>query len=325
MKIILGFLFLVVFLIANDLEIKGDIGVEYKKTSYDISIPNKTQKSLNAQLELYKQYEEYLAFIKVEVLEDKDDNTRDYTKLNEAYLKYEGEDFEVKAGRDIKFWGALEIHNLTDIYNLKNTQYDTFDKDKKLGTKGVTLTKYFENEDEISLIRNKINDIQTNFIKYSGSRDYIGALDFTFIATKNKDKNQFLNFNTMVKDDTLYKIEYSYTENKDIANYYELGAGIEHTLYGLIGQKDLGLIIEYYQSDNYNLTYQKDIFTGVRLTFNDVQSSDIVTGIIQDRDTKKEGYSFEYNTRLFDKFKTKVSYLENDYFSIIGLSVGYYF
>jgi len=326
MRIVLSFFFIVICIHASEIEFQGDIGVEYKRVSYDsVVIPNKISKSINGQVELTKQFEEYLAFLKIEMLEDKDDSTRNYTKVNEAYLKYEAQDYEIKAGKDIKFWGTLELHNITDIYNLKNLKYDLFDKDKKLGSVGVTFIKYLENEDELLISRNSIDNYKTNFIKYSGSRDFIGAVDFNFLSTNSNDKNKFLTYNTMVKDDTLYKVEYSYSNNKSIDNFYELGLGVEHTLYGLINQKDLGILIEYYKSDNKNLTYQNDLFIGARVTFNDVSSSDIITGVVVDNDTKEKTYSFEYNTRLFDQYKSKITYIKNDLFSQVSLNIGYYF
>ncbi len=316
MKILLIFLLFFAFLIADDLEIKGDIGLEYKKTFYSIPVPNITSKSLNGQLELQKQFQDYIAFIKVEVLEDKDDESRSYTKLNEAYIKYEGEDYEIKVGKSIKFWGALELHNLTDIYNEKNILNDPYDKDKKLGETSISYTKYFENEDEVSLI---IGD--DDYIKYSGSSDDVVSRDFGYILT-NSD-NKFLTYHTAVIDYTMIKAEFSYLFKDD--NYYELGIGVEHTLYGIFMKKDLGIICEYYKSDNEFINYNNDLFIGFRVSFNDIQSSDIITGVIQDIDSTKNSYSFEYNTRIFDKFKTKINYMKNDTFYIVGFNIGYYF
>jgi len=317
MKFIFGLIGIVLFINANEIEVKGNIGVEYKTTS----------KSLTGQLELTKALDEYSGFLQVEMLNDKDDNARNYSIINEAYLKYENENLEFKIGRDIKYWGALEVHNLTDIYNLKNLQYDKYDKDQKLGSEGITLTKYYNNEDEISFIANRINNTNNAFIKYSGSRYYFGSVDFNFIASHNTHNNKLITYDTVVVDDTLVKIEYSYTDSLDenMNNYYEGGIGFEHTLYSVIGQKDFGLIVEYYKSDNSNLIFENDFFTGARFTFNDIDSSDVVVGIIQDVDTQNESYSFEYNTRIFDKFKTKISYMENISSKILGVSVGYYF
>ena len=316
MRFIVNLVFLALFIYADEVEIKGNIGVEYKKQNFSNSfIKDIESKSINTQLELTKYYEDIKVFTKIEALNDKDDKNRKYLKLNEIYIKYEAEDHEISVGKDIRFWGSLELYNLTDIYNKKNTLNDPYDKDKKLGAKNITLNKYFENEDELSITI--ANETYDKYIKYSGSRDEV---DFSFVV-QNDDK--FFTYNTMVKDDTLYKLEYLY--NFKNSNYYEFGSGIEHTLYGIVDKKDLGLIVEYYKSDNKILQNQDDIFAGVRVTFNDIDSSDIVAGTIKDLDTNNYSYSFEYNTRFFDKFKTKISYMKNDSFDIVGFSVGYYF
>ena len=316
MKLIVGFLVIFSSIFANDLEIKGDIGFEYKKQNFSNSfVKDIESKSINTQLEFTYYYEDIKAFTKIEALKDKDNHDRQYLKLNEAYIKYEADDYEILTGKDIRFWGSLELYNLTDIYNKKNLLNDPYDKDKKLGTKNMTFNKYFENEDELSI--SIANESYDKYIKYSGSRDEV---DFSFIL-QNDDK--FLTYNTLVIDDTIYKLEYLYSFKDN--NHYEFGSGIEHTLYGLIDKKDLGVIVEYYKSDNISLQNQDDVFVGVRITFNDIHSSDIVAGTIKDLDTKTYGYSFEYNTRFFDTFKTKLIYFKNDSFDIAGLSVGYYF
>ncbi len=325
MRLIFSLVFISFSILADDLEIKGNIGVEYKKQDFaNTSIKDITSKSINGQLELTKYYEELKLFTNIEALKDKDNNERKYIKLNEAYIKYEAEDYDLLIGKDIRFWGSLEIHTLTDIFNKKNTINDLYDKDKKLGIKNITYTKYFKNEDEISLILTDDNPY-SKYLKYGGSRDDIASRDFSYIFSTNKDDDKLLTYHTAIVDDTIYKIEFAYISSKTIDNYSELGIGLEHTLYGLIDKKDLGIIVEYYKSDNKTLSFQDDIFTGIRVNFNDIDDSDIVAGMIKDLDTQQKGYSFEYNTRFKDNFKFQMTYLENDTFDTIGLNVGYYF
>jgi len=87
------------------------------------------------------------------------------------------------------------------------------------------------------------------------------------------------------------------------------------------------LIVEYYKNNinATNIVYQDDLFTGVRVEFNDADSSDIVAGVIRDFDSDKNGYSLEYNTRIKDKFKTKIRYLKNDDLEVFGVDFGWYF
>ncbi len=325
MRLVFSLIFISLTLLAEELKIKGNIDIEYKKQDFSsISIKDITSKSINAQIEFTKYYDELKLFTDIEALKDKDDNQRKYIKINEAYIKYEAENYDLLIGKDIRFWGSLELSNLTDIFNEKNTINDSYDKDKKLGTKNITYTRYFENEDELSVILMDDNPY-SKYLKYSGSRDDIANRDFSYILSTNQDDNRFLTYHTAIVDDTIYKMEFAYINSKITNNYAELGIGLEHTLYGFRDKKDLGIIVEYYKSDNETLNFQDDIFTGVRISFNDTDDSDIVAGIITDLDTQQKRYSFEYNTRFKDNFKLQVTYLKNNTFNIVGLSMGYYF
>ena len=311
---------------ANSLNIdyKGNIGLDYKNFNYDIpNVANKTQKTFLSQIELKKLFDNSEVFLKLEALKDFDDDNRKYSKINEAYFKYESDNYDLKIGKDIKYWGALELHNLTDIYNEKNTQNDLFDESKKLGTKAITYNFFLQNEDSISLIisedKNENNNI-SSYIKYSGSRDDIASRDFSYILNSKDEK--FLMFHTLIVEDSIYKLEYLY---KNKTKNYQLGLGIEHTLYGLINKKDLSLMFEYYKSNEIINSYKNKIFLGSRLTFNDVSSSDLTIGLIKDKAKDEYSKSIEYNTRVYDKFKTKLSYLKNDSLAIFGINIAYHF
>lgn len=321
-------LFIAIFINASDVEVKGNIGVEYKKQNFTNPFANDIEnKAIYTQIEFKNEFEDYLGVLKIEALKDRDDNDRNYIKVNELFIQKEAENYDLRVGRDIKFWGALELHNITDIYNKKNIKFDPYDKDKKLGTDGITYKYFIEDEETLNTMVTNVDDIINFYLQYSGSRDFIGSLDFSLIVQNNKDENRLLTYNTLLNDDTLYKLELSYLNSKT-QDYYEGGLGIEHTLYGVIGAKDLGLIWEYYKSDRKGinqLLYQDDLFLGVRLTFNDVDSSDIVTGVIKDLDDKQNSYSIEYNTRIDDMFKTKLKYIKNDSFDLLSIQVGYYF
>ncbi len=58
--------------------------------------------------------------------------------------------------------------------------------------------------------------------------------------------------------------------------------------------------------------FEDDIFVGTRIAFNDVQSSDILAGVIVDRETKAVFGSIEANRRLTDNWKLS---LESRFFS----------
>lgn len=364
-------------LFANDIDIKGNIGLEYKKYSNTPSSKVDNQKAITGELELEYKVKNGKIFSKIEALKDNDDSNREYIILNEFYYKYFGDSYDITIGKSIKFWGALELFNPTDVFNAKNILDDVTDKDKKLGAINITYSKFFDNDDELSLIAKLTNQTQdfvynksplntlplaynknfeseknknkpTYYLKYSGSRDDFAKRDFSFIIQSGYDSyrdtilksgelkqylyqaDKFLTYHTIVKDSTIYKLEFAYTDVKNytkIDDYSEYGVGLEHTLYGFLGEKDLGLLAEYYKNNinKTNTVYQNDLFTGVRVEFNDKDSSDIVAGVIRDFDTDKNGYSLEYNTRIKDKFKTKIRYLKNDDLEVFGVDFGWYF
>ena len=307
-KIIFVIFLLFSFLYSSDIEYKGDISYEYKKYDYkhNIHLDDKTQHSTEVNLELKKYFENKEVFLKLEALRDSENKNRDYNKINEFYFKQEFDNFDIKIGKDIKYWGSLEVHNLSDIYNNKNIINNEFDKDKKLGTNGFTFTYFMKNDDSFSVVlsedESEVNTLDV-FVSYSGSRDDIASRDFSYILTNKND--QFITYHTLIQGDNIYKIEYKYSiKNKK----YQSGLGLEHTIYSLIDKKDLGIIFEYYNSNNKILLFQDDIFLGSRFNFNDSMDSELLAGIIYDNNDKSQSQSVQYKRRLFGNVKTKISY-----------------
>jgi hypothetical protein len=360
-------------LYANFVDIKGNLGFEYKRY-FDTASPKvDSQKAITGELEITKGG----FFTKVELLRDSQDIDRRYMNIEELYYKYSADYYDISIGKSVKFWGALELYNVTDIFNEKNILDDITDKDKKLGALNITYSKFFDSDDELTFIAKLYNQKQefvyqksplytlprtynkefesegskdrpTYYIKYSGSRDDMFKRDFSIVVMSGYDSyrdmvlrdgelrhylykaNKFLTYHTLVKDSTMYKVEFAYTDVKEytkIDDYKEYGLGIEHTLYGIWGERDLGVMAEYYKNsiNRSDIVYQDDLFYGVRLTFNDKDDSDIVAGVIRDFDSNKDGYSIEYNSRIKDRFKTKLRYLKSDTIEVAGVEFGWYF
>ncbi len=84
--------------------------------------------------------------------------------------------------------------------------------------------------------------------------------------------------------------------------YAALTAGFEYTLTGVLDSGiDLGLLAEYLYDDrgiNATTVFQDDVFAGVRLSFNDVSSSEVLFGIYADRDSDAHIVNLEANRRL---------------------------
>ncbi|MCF6330894.1 MAG: hypothetical protein L3I99_05035 [Sulfurimonas sp.] len=218
MKKIALALLLPFILLCEELQYKGNIGFEQEYFLHDIK--GKRDNALALRLEAEFKYELYNSEIamKVKGIFDKEDENRRYVDFNELYYKYNFDDSDILIGRNIRFWGALEFHNLVDIFNTKDFLDNPFDYDSKLGTWNVSATHYLENS-EISLIvklkeenqpmqdRSSIyyflpQDYNENlksknrpsvFLKYSGSGDEL-QIDYSFIYLNGFDNNRYLSF-----------------------------------------------------------------------------------------------------------------------------------
>jgi hypothetical protein len=113
-------------------------------------------------------------------------------------------------------------------------------------------------------------------------------------------------YGTYTAGDTLCKFEASVTEPKGTeASYYQFGAGMEHTWFGVMGETDATLYAEYYRSDiapSVEL-FQNDLFVAVRFTRNDTAATEWSVGCFRDmafHDTIVQG---EFKRRIFGAWK----------------------
>ena len=335
-------------------ESRGNISLE--KTKF--YSPSQTSSAIRGDLELKNKG----LTISLKAIHDREDKKRRYIDLQELNYTFSYGDYDFSVGKSIKFWGSLELHNPTDIFNQKDILDDITDKDKKLGSWNISASKYID-DDELSLIVKLKESYQdysrvgytkyfksekskyrpTIFLKYSGSE---GDRDFAYILMSGYDSfrdtifdkgelksylylaNKFLTYQTLVQGDTIYKAEFAYTDVKNyqtIKDYYEYGLGVEKTFYSVWDKKDLGVLAEFYKSNiNRKIIFQNDLFIGARLSFNDTASSEIVGGVIRDFDSDKNSYSLEVKKRIFDKYMLNIRYIKDET-KVLRASVGYYF
>ena len=178
----------------------------------------------------------------------------------------------------------------------------------------------------------------TLYLKYSGSAEET-QFDYSFIYQNGYDEQRYLApvaggalqqhaylvdkvmaYATLVNGETIYKTELAYTKSDDdkVSDYAQMSVGIEHTLYGVWGKSDLGLLAEYYRYDaqddkklgakDFGNLFADDVTLGFRLSVNDSADSDVLGGVAVDRDNKEKLVFVEYNTRLAEKYKLKLSY-----------------
>jgi len=177
----------------------------------------------------------------------------------------------------------------------------------------------------------------TLYLKYSGSAEEM-QLDYSVIYQNGYDEQRYLapvgrelrqhaylvdklmGYATLVSGETIYKTEVAYTKSDDekVSDYAQISLGVEHTLYGVWGKSDLGLLAEYYKYDardgskfgakDFGNLFADDLTLGFRLSVNDSADSDILGGVAIDRDNHEKIAFMEYNRRLLEKYKLKISY-----------------
>ena len=106
----------------------------------------------------------------------------------------------------------------------------------------------------------------------------------------------------LLKLEALYRAGQGNRRGPQADDYAALTGGFEYTLYGLFDLGwDLGLIAEYLydeRGDDALTPFENDVGLGARLAFNDVQSTEILLGMIQDIDTPARYVSVEASRRL---------------------------
>ena len=110
---------------------------------------------------------------------------------------------------------------------------------------------------------------------------------------------------------TLFKLE-SMTRSGQGDRFAAVVAGIEHTLYGVMGSRaDLGIIVEYLYDGRNPVTapvtsLDHDIFVGFRLALNDLQDSSLLLGSIIDHTTGSTLISLEVERRIGQNWKVEL-------------------
>ncbi|MEK7321614.1 MAG: hypothetical protein AABZ84_00875 [Pseudomonadota bacterium] len=92
-----------------------------------------------------------------------------------------------------------------------------------------------------------------------------------------------------------------------LETYYAATAGFEYTLVGVFGTSaDLGLLAEYLYDERGKrapVPYQNDAFIGMRLALNDAPSSEVLLGVLVDRDSGARFFNLEASRRFGQYWK----------------------
>ncbi len=112
-----------------------------------------------------------------------------------------------------------------------------------------------------------------------------------------------------IAGDWIWKLETIY-RNDDLESYTAADVGFEYSFYGIFeSDVDLGVILEYLhdsRGDEATTPYNHDVTLGMRLAMNDVASSDLLVGWIQDSDSSARMILVEGSRRFGDAVRASI-------------------
>ncbi|HHD75615.1 MAG TPA: hypothetical protein ENK95_02175, partial [Campylobacterales bacterium] len=204
---------------ANELEYKGNIGIESSYIDHDIVGKRDKGNALRADLEFKQKTDNGQIVFNGKAIYDVDDKNRRYVDANDLYYKHEFENADLLIGRNTRFWGAMEFYNHTDAFNTKDWRDNPFDYDAKIGANNIAYTHYFDNSDlaliaKIGQERQRVqdqasvnnflpanysDDLQTQkgknrptlYLKYTGSAEET-QFDYAVIYQNGYDEQRYL-------------------------------------------------------------------------------------------------------------------------------------
>ncbi len=109
----------------ENITLNADLEATYKKDALQLHTKIKLQQDLN------------------DLESGAKDTHRSYARIDELYGEYEFDDSQVLVGKSIRFWGALEVRNIADVFNPYDLRADPFYK-TKLGVINAEYTRYTE-------------------------------------------------------------------------------------------------------------------------------------------------------------------------------------
>ena len=182
-----------------------------------------------------------------------DHTDRTYLRFDELYGTYDFEDDQIMIGKNIRFWGALEVRNITNSFNSDELRDDPFESDK-LGSWNATYTHYTQSGEfsaivkfheqsrsisafpyvyyyfpqsipimpnvELPLIyKDSLKTEKSEFrpsvyFKYSGSTDSNYPLDYAIVFENGYDSQRYYTTNMAADSQSLQTQENAYIVNK---------------------------------------------------------------------------------------------------------------
>ena len=213
------------------------------------------------ELEMAYNKDNIQAFAKVKAQQDYYDikggsysTDRSFIRLDELYAKYDFEDDQIMFGKNIRFWGALEVRNITDNFNLTDLRADPFETDK-LGSWNAKYTHYTDSGEFAMIVKfyeqdrkmsaypyvyyyfpqtvlppaniplqysKKLHTEKSEFrpsvyLKYSGSTDTQYPLDYSIILENGYDSQRYYTQTLSADATSVISNENAYLVNKALS------------------------------------------------------------------------------------------------------------
>ncbi len=221
------------FIYESEIGVQGHVDLITQSYPTRLEGKHKANLTLSGDLAIDFKKDEFSAYAKVHAQGDYYDtkgssehNQRSFLRLDEFYGSYDFENDQIMFGKNIRFWGALEVRNITDGFNNQDLRSDPFKTDK-LGAWNAAYTHYTETG-EISVIvklyeedrklsafpyvyypfgpvdipyNESIRTEESNtrpsvYLKYSGSTDSEYPLDYAIIFENGYDSQRYYTVNT---------------------------------------------------------------------------------------------------------------------------------
>lgn len=114
---------------------------------------------MSANFEAKYMKENFTGFAKIRIQQDYYDlqktakhTNRSFVRLDELYGKYDFENDSLLIGKNILFWGALEVRNIVNVFNPDELRSDPFYTDK-LGVFNINYTHYTESGELSAIVK----------------------------------------------------------------------------------------------------------------------------------------------------------------------------
>jgi len=201
------------------------------------------------------------------------------------------------AGKENRLYGEILINSQDQQFE-SNAEQNNLDYalrySNTINEWGVGVT-WFHGTSRVPDLRRFFDPVTASTVPYYAQMSQLG-LDIQLTTGSWLGKLEAIKRNY---DDALYD------------DYYAATFGIEYTTVGILGSVyDLGTLVEYSwdgRNESATSAFQKDLFVGARLAFNDVKSSEILFGIINDLDDTSSKTAFvEAKTRIAPSFTVNV-------------------